>query len=42
MVMCDHMLGSLPCDNPNEHKGGGKGCTHTHGSYYQAESEEEE
>lgn len=26
-----HYLGTLPCDNPAEHKGGdlGLGCTHT-------------
>lgn len=30
--MCAHELGGpggLPCDNPNAHTGGGKGCTHT-------------
>lgn len=27
--MCDHYLGTLPCDNPNPHKGAGLGCTHT-------------
>ena len=31
-VMCAATLGNLGglmCDNPREHKGGGKGCTYT-------------
>lgn len=27
--MCEHVLGALPCDNPEAHEGGGRGCTHT-------------
>lgn len=28
-MTCTHLLGTLPCDNPNPHKGEGKGCTHS-------------
>ena len=27
--MCDHHLGSLPCDRTSPHPGHGDGCTHT-------------
>lgn len=28
-LACTHVMGGLPCDNPQPHKGGGLGCTHT-------------